>query len=106
MEIFNELKKVREEHDKQMIKIIKDLLDKENIADDKEVFVVEANTTIYKWEDLKAEMQTYYFICETEEAVERLIKSLQNVESNVRVFEGISKNKIREMEEIVNENRE
>lgn len=97
MPIYKELKKEQEEHDKQMIEIIKDLLDKENIADDREVFIVEAKETIYREEEYKAEMKEYYFICETEEAVERLIKSLQNVESEVRVFEGISKNKIKEL---------
>lgn len=35
-----------------------------------------------------------------EEVVGRLIKSLQNVESNVRVYEGISRNKIKESEEM------
>ena len=99
MTIYDALKKAQEEHDKQTIEIIKDLLDKENIADDREVFVVGAKKTERKREELKAEIKEYYFICETEESVERLIKSLQNVDSEVRVFEGISKNKIKEWEE-------
>lgn len=100
MAIYDLLKKVQEEHDKQRLEAIKELLDIMCIADDKEVFVVEITSTMYKWDELKAEQRVYYYICETMESVKRLIKSLQNVESVVMVYEGISKNKIKEIERI------
>ncbi|MBQ9014454.1 MAG: hypothetical protein IJ094_13055 [Bacilli bacterium] len=93
------IKKAIKEENKRLTRIIKNLLDEHHIPDDKKVFIVEEALTEFKWDQHKAERKYYYYICESEEEVQMLIKSIENVGVDVGVISNISKNKIKKIEE-------
>lgn len=101
-EYLKVIEKAVKEQESKEIRIIKNLLDEHYVPDDKEVFIVEEAFTEFKWDEHKAERKYHYYICESEEETQRLIKSIENVgiknvEVEVGVVRNISKNKIKKI---------
>lgn len=96
------IKEARIYYEKEKLKKIKELL--QDLPDDQEVFIAEINSK-WKENEFKVRYHTYFYACKTFQEAQKTIKLFGETFStfeSANILLNVSKNKIKEIEELMN----